>query len=210
MNITIQPLSQSNRADFFDFFDNRAFTDDSPYNPCYCCCFHMTPEEVKNGVGQRAQELGGGYEGLRGALREAAERLMEQGIMQGYLAYDGELAIGWCNANDRQNYLRTGSFNPGKQQEEDYCIAPGEKGKVKAVVCFEIAPEYRGKGIAGALLQRVLVDAKTDGFGLAEVYPQELEAPTVYDFTGPAAMYQKAGFEEAARHGKTIVMRKRL
>lgn len=210
MNLIIEPLTESTAADFFDFFDNRAFSDGSPYAPCYCNCFHLTADECRITIGERAAALGGGFEGLRLALRESAESLIKEGIMHGYLAYDDGLAIGWCNANERQNYIRVGSFDPGKQQKEDYYISSGEKGKIKSLVCFEIAPGYRGKGVAKALLQRVCEDAKSEGFELVEVYPQLSEAYSPLDFNGPVTMYQNAGFEEADRHGKTIVMRKKL
>lgn len=210
MNITIQPLSESNITDFFDFFDNRAFSDDSPYAPCYCNCFHLTPDEVRHKIGERVVDLGGGFEGLKLALRESAEKLIKDRILHGYLAYSNGLAIGWCNANDQQNYIRVGSFDPGKHQEDDYYISSGEKGKIKSLVCFEIAPGYRGKGIAKALLQRVCEDAKIEGFEWVEVYPQHMESYSSFDFTGPIMMYQNAGFEEIERYGKTIVMRKKL
>lgn len=208
--LSIKPLTESNIADFFDFFDNRAFTDGSPFAPCYCNCFHLTHNEVRNNIGKRAATLGGGFEGLRLALRESAENLIRMGILHGYLAYEDNLAIGWCNANDQQNYIRVGSFNPGKRQEKDYYISPGEKRKIKSIVCFEIAPEYRGKSVAKALLQQVCEDAKKDGYKLVEVYPQVVETYSPFDFTGPLTMYQNFGFEEIKRHGETIVMRKNL
>lgn len=34
------------------------------------------------------------------------------------------------------------------------------------MVCFEIAPEYRGKGVAAALLNRVISDAKAEGYDI--------------------------------------------
>lgn len=210
MKLTIKPLTEATAADFFDFFDNRAFSDGSPYAPCYCNCFHLTSEEVRSGIGERADALGGGFEGLRLALREAAEDLIKKGVLRGYLAYENCLAIGWCNANDQQNYIRVGSFEPENRREEDYYISPGEKGKIKSLVCFEIAPDYRGKGIAKALLQQVCADAEADGFELIEVYPQAADSYSPLDFNGPVTMYQNAGFEEVKRHGKTIVMRKRL
>lgn len=210
MNLTIQPLTEANITDFFDFFDNRAFSDNSPYAPCYCNCFHLTPDEVRYKIGKRASDFGGGFEGLKSALRESAESLIKNGILNGYLAYENNLSIGWCNANDQQNYIRVGSFDPGKHQENDYYIPSGEKGKIKSLVCFEIAPEYRGKGIAKVLLQRVCEGAKKEGFEWIEVYPQQSEGYSSFDFSGPIMMYQNAGFEEIERYGKTIVMRKKL
>ncbi len=194
MELIIKPLTESNISDFFDFFDNRAFSDGSPYGPCYCNNFHLTPEEVSGGIDER----------------ESAEALIKKGVMHGYLAYVDGLSIGWCNANDRQNYIRVGSFYPWERRDEDHFISPGEKGKIKSLVCFEIAPEYRGKGIAKALLRRVCDDAKAQGYEYVEVYPQITEAFSVLDFTGTEKMYRNAGFEEVERHGKTIVMRKKL
>lgn len=210
MNIVIKPLTESTMADFFDFFDNRAFSDGSPYAPCYCSCFQLTPDDVRIGIGNRAAALGGGFEGLRLALRESAEKLIGKGDLRGYLAYDGGLAIGWCNANDRQNYIRTGSFNPGKHEEEDYYISPGECGKTKSLVCFETAPDYRRKGVAKALLQRVCEDAKTEGYERVEVYPQLTDAYSPLDFTGSVKMYRNAGFKEVKRHGRTVVMSREI
>ena len=34
--IVIRPLTSELNADYLDFFDNRAFTDDNPNGPCYC------------------------------------------------------------------------------------------------------------------------------------------------------------------------------
>lgn len=38
-------------------------------------------------------------------------RMVKQNIIQGYLAFDGDVPIGWCNANDRKNYTRVGEFD---------------------------------------------------------------------------------------------------
>ena len=41
MNLSIKPLSISTAADFFDFFDHRAFSDGSPFASCYCSSAKM-------------------------------------------------------------------------------------------------------------------------------------------------------------------------
>jgi adenylate kinase family enzyme len=43
--ITIKPLTPDLADDYFDFFDNRAFTDNSPDGPCYCTRFQQTREQ---------------------------------------------------------------------------------------------------------------------------------------------------------------------
>lgn len=210
MDLEIRPLTRENAGDFFDFFDHRAFSDGSPYAPCYCNCFHLTAEEVRGSVQVKAEALGGGFDGWKTALRESAAELIERGVLRGYMTYEDGTVAGWCNANDQQEYIRVGSFEPWSRKEEDYYISPGERGKIKSVVCFEIAPDCRGRGIAKALLQRVCEDAEAEGYAFVEGYAQETEASSELDFTGPADMYRKAGFEEVRRWGKTIVMRKKL
>lgn len=209
MGLVIKALSPALAEDYFDFFDHRAFSDGSPYYPCYCNDFNLSAEQIKSELYPRAEALGGGLDGWKRALRESAVQMVSSGIIQGYLVFDGTLAVGWCNANDRMNYYRVGEFelmNAPADEAPDDC--PG-KGIVKSIVCFEIAPEYRGKGIAAKLLEHVCRDAKQDGYKFAEVYPTEQERG-VLAFTGPIHLYQKAGFQEFSRRGTTVVMRKPL
>ncbi len=46
MEITIKPLTSELSLDYFDIFENRAFTDDSPYR-CYCQMYQMTKEQYR-------------------------------------------------------------------------------------------------------------------------------------------------------------------
>ena len=147
---------------------------------------------------------------MKTALRESAEKLIDEGTMHGYLAYDGDVSVGWCNAGDRRSYIRAGDFIPWEKREEDYYIDEKERGRTKSLVCFETAPEYRGQGIAKMLLARVVDDAEKEGYEAVEAYPQVKDGFSALDFTGSVRMYQNAGFEETNRHGKTAVMRKQL
>lgn len=40
-DIIIKALKSELIEDYFDFFDNRAFSDGSPYYPCYCNAFNL-------------------------------------------------------------------------------------------------------------------------------------------------------------------------
>lgn len=46
MEIAIKRLTPELSTDYFDFFENRAFTDDSPYR-CYCQMYQMSKEQCK-------------------------------------------------------------------------------------------------------------------------------------------------------------------
>jgi GNAT superfamily N-acetyltransferase len=195
MNLTIRPLTPDLAADYFDFFENRAFTDDSPYR-CYCQVYQMSKEQYK-----------ATYDKVEGAelariSREVAEQQIASGILRGYLAYADGVSIGWCNANDKANF-------PKEAPVGESFYAPVEK-REKAVVCFEIAPEFRGKGVATALLNRVVADAKTEGYIAVEGFPVVRDERYEWDCTGPMRLYEKVGFIEVARQADRIVMRKAL
>ena len=134
IEITIKALSPEIMADYFDFFENRAFTDDTPYR-CYCQVFQMTKEQYFAAYDDPEVQRNPGP-----ASRQVAERQIADGVLRGYLAYADGKSIGWCNANDRAN-------SPAEPYHDVPFHSPAEK-REKAVVCFEIAPEYRGKGVA--------------------------------------------------------------
>ncbi|MDR2957202.1 MAG: GNAT family N-acetyltransferase [Coriobacteriales bacterium] len=195
MNITIKPLAPDLAVDYFDFFENRAFTDDSPYR-CYCQMFQLSKEQFKSTF-ENAGDLDAGQ-----MSRKAAEQQIESNSLRGYLAFVDGLAIGWCNVNDKANY------------PIDPCIgtsfyAPTEK-REKAVVCFEIAPGFRGQGVATALLLQAIDDAKAEGYLAIEGFPTIRDERFEWDYTGPVRLYEKTGFKAVAEKDGYIVMRKEL
>ena len=79
-----------------------------------------------------------------------------------------------------------------------------------SIVCFEIAPEYRGMGIASAFINRVCEDARSKGYAAVEGYARISDKRNDFNFQGPYNLYQKAGFTEIARENEQAVMRKVL
>ena len=203
MTIEIKRLSPERIADFFDFFDHRAFTDNPPWGGCYCIGWQMTKEEEQAQVHDQAAAYGGDQDAFMRALREVVVRQIQADVLQGYLAYVDGLPIGWYNANDRVNFPETSANG-----FHFHCPTPGRE---KAVVCFEIAPAYRGKGVATALLARVVEDAAAEGYEAIEAYPCVHDQRDEWDFPGPIRLYEKAGFTQTAEQPDGVrVMRKEL
>jgi len=197
MNLSIKPLTPELAADYFDFFENRAFTDNSPYR-CYCQIYQMSKEQAKAALDYaNANGLDGGQ-----IARKVAEQQIEAGILRGYLAFADGVAIGWCNANDRANF-------PIEPCTGESFHAPAEK-REKTVVCFEIAPEFRGKGIATALLRRAVDDAKAEGYIAIEGFPVIRDERYEWDCTGPVRLYEKVGFIQVTKQDGRVAMRKEL
>ena len=84
------------------------------------------------------------------------------------------------------------------------------KEKIKSVFCFAVAPDCRGKGVARALLERVIEDAKQDGFEYIEAYPNKEETDIYFNYVGPMGLYKKLGFELFAETKWRAVLRKKL
>lgn len=192
--IVIRPLTPELNADYLDFFDHRAFTDDNPNGPCYCTSPNQEEGQIKKMVSEFKSF------GVKETLRKYAAEMLDRNMIHGYLAYDGDLSIGWCNAADMESYA---GFVPAFARD----IACG---KTVSIVCFEIAPEYRGMGIASAFIDRVCNDAKKDGYAAVEGYAKLSDEYNDFDYQGPVRLYQKAGFEEVAREQGQAVMRKVL
>ena len=192
--IIIKPLIPELNGDYLDFFDNRAFTDDNPNGPCYC----TSPNQDEENINQMVSEFK--IFGVKETVRKYAVEMLNENKIQGYLAYDGELSIGWGNAADMESYV---GFVP-EFARENIC------GKTVSIVCFEIAPEYRGMGIASAFIDRVCNDAKSNGYIAVEGYAKLSDKRNDFDYQGPIRLYEKAGFVEVARENGQAIMRKVL
>ena len=192
--IIIKPLTNESTADYLDFFDQRAFTDNNPNGPCYC----TSPNQDEESIQQMVSEFK--VYGVKDTIRKYAVEMLNNNQIHGYLAYDGNLSIGWCNAADIESYA---GFVPDFARNNT-CV------KTVSIVCFEIAPEYRGMGIASAFIDRVCNDAKSKGYVAVEGYAKVSDKRDDFDYQGPVRLYQKAGFVEVARENGQVVMRKVL
>ncbi len=180
MDLVIKPLCQQLADDYFSFFENAAFTDDSPYR-CYCQIYQMGKKEYNLAAASPSLQQNPGL-----ASRRIAAEQIANSLLRGYLAYlDGQV-IAWCNANDRANYPA--------DQIDDQPFNLAKKGQEIAVVCFQVAPQHRQKGVASQLLERVLVDAKSSGYQAVAAFPVIRSVRFEWDSPGPVRLYEKMGF----------------
>ena len=111
----------------------------------------MSREQIDKELFGKSEIYGGGAENWKRALRESAVKMVRAGVIKGYLAFVDGLAVGWCNANDRMNYFRVGEFDLDNVPSYEKPVGCQKKGQIKSVVCFEIAPGYRGNCIASCI-----------------------------------------------------------
>lgn len=196
MDVEIRRLTPDLMEDYLYFFEHAAHEDNPQEDRCYCVCWCSADHRRKSNF----------YFSTPKKRRKLAVRYIENGMLQGYLAYREGRVVGWCNVNDKSacryctSWLRFMSTVPP--------AAPG--ARVKSVFCFTIAPEMRQKGIAKLLLQRACEDAAREGYEVMEAYPNKQFVNVFQDFMGPRELYQKCGFHVQDELEQIYVMQKPL
>jgi len=192
MNIEIKKMSPELLDDWLNYFDNVAYVRDDgsrePWQECYCMHFHWGGSEPQQPL-----------EKCKYHSRAMAIDYFRSGWMQGYLAIDkddGDKVVGWCNANDKERYTRDIRRYPAQDKAK----------KIKSVVCINICPQMRRKGIGTMFLGKICADAETEGYDYVEGYPEHSDEPKNYH--GSVRLFEKAGFVLHKQYKNRSVVRK--
>jgi ribosomal protein S18 acetylase RimI-like enzyme len=185
--IEVKPLAVGRMDEYLRFFDHKAFTDNPRWAGCYCYFPYHDP--AKTHWPERSGEDN----------RAAICASIHAGTAMGYLAYvDGEV-VGWCNAAPRRLY-------PMLQDEP----AP-DGARTGTIFCFIVAPAFRGRRVASALLDAACAGLASQGLRIAEARPVRNATTAAANHLGPLAMYLAAGFSIVREDDEgNVYMRKRL
>lgn len=194
MSISIKRLTPELIEDYLNFFDVTPHDDNIDEHKCYCVCWCSADHRIATDFSSQEKR------------RELARQYVKDGIINGYLAYQGDRVIGWCNANTKSECLHCTSWLRFMQSVN----VDDTNLKIKSVFCFVIVPDMQRKGVATQLLERVCEDAKADDFDIVEAYPNKAFVSTSHDFMGTVGMYEKAGFTTCYETGDKFVIRKSL
>ncbi len=186
MNFEIKPLTRALKADYLSFFDHIIFDENPDRHKCYCYDYHFTGDVESC---------------TREDSRFAVSNMISEGQLTGYLVFDDDKPIGWCNANNRSNYQRL-------LKDYDYVDNPDDK--VCSVVCFLIHPDYRRQGIAQQIMERIISDYSNTDYDYLEAYPKKNELSCEGNFKGPLELYRKYGFKIHKTYDNYYVMRKQF
>ena len=139
----------------------------------------------------------------RAVLKRAVATTAKEKRAPGLVAYrDGE-AVGWVSLGPRADYERL---------THSKVLAPIDDRPVWSIVCFVVGRKSRGQGVATALLEAATAYAEEHGATLLEAYPIETDGgrvPAASAYKGTVGMFEKAGFEVAARrrHNRSTPVR---
>lgn len=182
MNIKVYRLSKDIAEDYISYFDNRAFSDGDIEKGCYCVWHHWTDnhEYERSLMPENERPY---------RKRDYAKELIRNGILNGFVAYDGKQIVGFCNADIKDNYFRL-----SRENNPNSWTGVNAHDKILSIVCFIVAPDMRRKGIAKALLEYACQYAEEKGYDYVEGYPPHGEF-TIHDCGGSVSMYVNLGFE---------------
>jgi GNAT superfamily N-acetyltransferase len=180
MQLRIEPLTPAHVQTYIDFIGNLDFHHAPNWASCYCRFYHTTGDWEKRTGDQN---------------RIDAMEAIKTGDMNGYLAFDGDRCIGWCNCTEVSAYVRI------QEDLEAYC-----KGKrVAASMCFVIHPAYRGKGVATAIVRHATHDFRARGFDAMIALPFESDSPQKR-YRGTKHIYERLNYQRINIQDNVSVM----
>lgn len=177
--LDVRPLTPARWPDLEKIFDARGC---SAARRCWCMYYRRS--------GSRG--AAGGWSMDARANRAALRRLVDAGPPPGLIGYRGKTPVGWISLGPREDYARL-ARSPVMKAVDDR--------PVWSVICFVVPSEYRGQGVAQALLEGAIAYARKRGATLIEAYPVDRPGRSGDDamWFGAKAMYDRAGFKEVAR-----------
>jgi ribosomal protein S18 acetylase RimI-like enzyme len=179
MKLTVSPLTPDRWADLEAIFNAKGC---SVARGCWCMYYRRSGSQEQPSSGTtRAQ-----------ANRTELKALVDSGRPPGLLGYRGKVPVGWVSVGPREDYAKL-ARSP--------VMKPVDDQPVWSVICFVVPTQYRGQGVAQALLAGAVAYAKKHGAKLVEAYPVDKPGRSNDDsmWFGAKSMYDRAGFSEVAR-----------
>ena len=170
MKLQIQPATPDLLPALEDLFTDRA-------TRVGCWCMYW---RIGNAYRQRPSE----------ANRRDFRAIVKAGPPPGLLAFDGELAVGWCQLTPRADL---------PWLDRTWRLRRVDEAPVWSLSCFYIRKGYRRRGITAALIKAAIQAARRAGAPALEAYPLDGELSPSATGTGYLAPFLRAGFAVVAR-----------
>lgn len=128
--------------------------------------------------------------------RLALKAIVEAGPPPGLLAFDGDLAVGWCQITPRDHL---------PWMDEKRNLRRVDDAPVWSISCFYVRSKHRRRGVTKALIEAAVAYAAKAGATMVEACPidRTIGKGATNAFTGVASSFASAGFSEVARRSPT-------
>jgi GNAT superfamily N-acetyltransferase len=127
----------------------------------------------------------------RARNKTAFREVVRRGPPPGLLAFDGDVAVGWCQLTPRDAL---------PWLDRTWRLARVDALRVWSLSCFYVRKGYRKRGVTSALIAVALKAARRARAPALEAYPLEAELTPSASGTGFASTFARAGFKTVARH----------
>jgi GNAT superfamily N-acetyltransferase len=178
VKLSVRPLTPERWADLETLFDAGGC---AIARMCWCMHYRRSGAHLPPAGWTRARHN-------KAQLRA----LVNSGRPPGLIGYRGKVPVGWVSLGPREEYARL-ARSP--------VMKPVDEQPVWSVICFVVPAQYRGQGVARALLAGAIAYARRHGAQLVEAYPVDRPGRTADEnlWFGTKSMYDEAGFTEVAR-----------
>ncbi|HEX9338742.1 MAG TPA: GNAT family N-acetyltransferase [Pseudonocardiaceae bacterium] len=179
MSLDVRPLTPDRWPAFEDLFGRAGAS-----NGCWCMYWRLGPRYHQRPRTENKRDR-----------RE---------IASGLLAFDGDVAVGWCELAPRADLAWLAKARH---------LGPVDDLPVWSVPCFYVRRSHRRQGILIALIQAATETARQAGAPALEAYPVDTDVPghTSNLFPGIASVFTHCGFDVVTRRAADRpIMRKIL
>jgi GNAT superfamily N-acetyltransferase len=172
MDLVIRPATEERWPALEDLFGKAGAC-----NGCWCMYWRIGPRYAKRPRIDNRRDL---------------HQLTVSGSPPGLLAFDGDVAVGWCELAPRADlaWLAQARYLPSVDDLP-----------VWSIPCFYVRRTHRGQGVVGALIEAAVPAAEAAGAPALEAYPVDTAVPghTRNLFPGVASVFARHGFQVVAR-----------
>jgi len=127
----------------------------------------------------------------REANKAAFREIVKRGPPPGLIAFDGDLAVGWCQLTPRDSL---------PWLDRVWRLKRVDDVPVWSISCLYVRRGYRRRGITSTLIAAALKAAKAAGAPAVEAYPLDADLTPSASGTGYVSTFARAGFQIVACH----------
>jgi GNAT superfamily N-acetyltransferase len=170
MRLLIRPLTPALWPALQDLFGNKGAC-----GGCWCMYWRIGSAYRKRPAGRN---------------KAAFRAIVKRGPPPGLLAFDGELAVGWCQLTPRDAL---------PWLDRNWRLKRADDLAVWCLSCFYVRIGYRRQGVTAALIAAALKQAKRAKAAALEAYPLDADESPSASGTGYRSTFARAGFRTVAR-----------